>query len=87
MARKPTAIIFDAAGALRKTAELHTAIVHVPESVGDGFEADGLLGQDVADINPGLCQRMPPLRLTFRSSKWPGYSRGSTGPRYGRGEA
>jgi len=39
-----TAIIFDPAAALGKAAELHAAIIHVPEPVGDGFEADGLLG-------------------------------------------
>jgi hypothetical protein len=54
MAGKPTAIIFDPAGAFGKAAELHAAIIHVPEPVGDGLEAHGLLGQDVTDVHPGL---------------------------------
>jgi hypothetical protein len=52
--RESTAIILDAASAVGKAAELHAAIIHVPQPVSDRFEADGLFGQDVADIHPGL---------------------------------
>jgi hypothetical protein len=54
VAGKPTAIIFDPAGALGKAAELDAAIIHVPESVSDGFEAHRLFGQDVADVGENL---------------------------------
>jgi hypothetical protein len=53
VAGESTAIVFDSARAFREAAELHRSIVHVPEPVGDGLEADGLLGEDVADINIG----------------------------------
>jgi hypothetical protein len=54
VAREATAIIFDPAGALGKAAELYGSIGHVPEPVGDRFEAHDLLGEDVADVDPGL---------------------------------
>jgi hypothetical protein len=44
VASEPAAVVLDAAGALGEAAELDAAIIHVPHPVGDGFEADGLLG-------------------------------------------
>ena len=70
-------LVFNAAAPFVEASQFDGAIVDLPESVIDRLEAGVSSAKTWLTLTHAFCQRMPPLRLTLRSSKWPGYSSGS----------
>jgi len=60
-----------------EAAEERLVIEDVPEAVGDLFESDVFMVEDLAQEVLPRVQRKVPAPLTFRTSKWPGYSGGA----------
>ena len=68
-------MIFDLSAPFVQAPELQRSEVYVPQPVADFLEPDVFAGEGVRDADPAL---PPLLRLTSRTSKCPGYSRGAS---------
>jgi hypothetical protein len=72
--------------ALVQAAEPQRAEIDVPDAVGDLLHPPYSPTQTVDTLTHRLAQRMPPLALTYRTSKRSWYSRGGRRSGIGRGE-
>ena len=71
-------VIFNAEDAFVHPSEFHWPEVYVPESIVDFFQSTYSPASVCVTQTQCFFQRMPLLRLTRRTSKWPGYSRGAS---------
>jgi hypothetical protein len=64
-------------GVFVEAAEERVVVEDVPEAVGDLFESDVFMVEAWLKKCCPECRRKVPAPLTFRTSKWPGYSGGA----------